>query len=113
MVKQMNHDREVVAIVNKLKESAQAFPWVPLGVPPRQHYHRFPNGLTVCLTLDVVPGFRNWHLSIARVPGGPTPEEIEFWRHAFFDEKPTIELPSQILGLLARHFHWRCSDAAS
>lgn len=98
---------DVSVVVQKLKEKALTSPWEPLGVPPRQHFHRFPNGLTICFTLDVLPGARFWHLSIARVPGGPTPEEIEFWRRAFFEEEPTIELPSQILGLSSKHFHWR------
>ncbi len=105
-------DRDVTVIVEKLKERALAYPWVPLGTPPRQHFHRFPNGLNICFTLDILPGARFWHLSIARMLGSLAPEEIEFWRHAFFDEEPTIELPSQILGLASRHFHWRCDDAA-
>lgn len=100
-------DPEVIAIVEKLKERALAHPWVPMGVPPREHFHRFADGLSLCFTLDVLPGCRLWHLSIARVPGDATPEEIEFWRRAFFDEPPTIELPSQIAGLSSRHFHWR------
>lgn len=100
--------RDVVA---KLKERAQASPWVPLGVPPREHFHRFPNGLSICFTLDVLPGVRYWHLSIARILGGPTPEEIELWRRAFFDEEPTIEFPGRIPGLSSRHFYWRCNDA--
>ncbi len=100
-------DPDVVTIVENLKERARAHPWIPSGVPPRQHYHTFPNGLTICFTLDVLPGCRFWHLSIARVPGGSTPEEIDFWRHTFFDEEPTVELPGQISGVLSRHFHWR------
>lgn len=103
--------REVVTIVERLKERARACPWVPLAEPPRFHYHIFPNGLSICFTLDVLPGVRYWHLSIARIPGGPTPEEIALWRHAFFDEEPTVELPSQILGVESRHFHWRYDDA--
>lgn len=96
----------VSAIVKKLKERALASPWVPAGVPPRQHFHRFPNGLTICFTLDILPGVRYWHLSIARVNGCLTPEETVFWPRAFFDEPPTIELPSQIHGLSSKHFHW-------
>jgi len=98
---------EVIAIVEELKERARAHPWVPMGVPPREHFHRFPNGLSLCFTLDVLPGMRLWHLSIARVPGGATPEEIEFWHRAFFNEEPDIELPAQLPGVSSRHFHWR------
>jgi len=106
------NQKDIAVIVQKLKEKALALPWEPLGVPPRQHYHILPNGLTICFTLDILPGARFWHLSIARVPGSLTPEEIEFWRHAFFDEEPTIELPSQILGLSSKHFHWRVKNGA-
>ena len=100
-------DPDIVAIVEKLKEKALAHPWVPLGVPPREHFHRFPNGLTLCFTLDVLLGVRYWHLSIARLPSGPTAEEVEFWRGAFFDEPPAIELPGPLHGSLSQHFHWR------
>ncbi|MBA7608336.1 hypothetical protein ES703_15513 [subsurface metagenome] len=103
---------DVTAIVQKLKGRAQAFPWVPAGGPPREHFHRFPNGLTICFTLDILPGVRYWHLSIARVNGTLAPEEIEFWPRAFFDKEPTVELPSQITGLSSRHFHWRVKDGA-
>lgn len=100
-------DPVVAAVVKRLKERALASPWRPVGIPPPEHYHKFPDGLTVCFTLDVLPEARYWHLSIARVTGYLTPEETEFWRSAFFDEEPTIELPSQVLGLSSRHFHWR------
>jgi len=120
---------DVVAIVKKLKDRAQAFPWVPAGVAPRKHYYRFPDGLKLCLTLDILPrefvdllavaigaklpeefGERSqfWHLSIARLGArGPTPEEIEFWRRAFFEEAPIIEVPGLITGVNSRHFFWR------
>lgn len=103
---------DVAAIVERLKETARARPWVPMGLPPREHFHRFPNGLQICFTLDILPGTQYWHLSIARVPGDPTTEEIELWRHAFFDEVPEIELPDQIPGVSSRHFHWRYSGGA-
>ncbi|MBA7681931.1 hypothetical protein ES703_90275 [subsurface metagenome] len=106
------NEQEVVAVVEKLKGTAQACPWVPLGVPPRQHFHRFSSGLSICFTLDILPGARYWHLSIAKVPGYLTGQEIEFWRRAFFDEPPTIELPSQIPGVESRHFYWRAEDGA-
>jgi len=103
--------KKAKTIAEELKKKAQASPWVPLGPPPRQHYHRFPNGLAICFTLDILPDARYWHLSISRVSaGGPTREEIEFWRQAFFDEEPLIELPSQLLGVPARHFHWRVTQ---
>ncbi|MBA7702129.1 hypothetical protein ES703_110886 [subsurface metagenome] len=104
MIKQ---DPEVNAVVEKLKGGARASPWVPMGVPPRQHYHILPNGLTLCFTLDILPGRRYWHLSIARKPGGPTQEEIEFWRRAFFREEPKMTYPSRIAGGASRHFFWR------
>jgi len=103
----MNKQDRIVAIVERLRERARAHPWVPCGVPPREHYHRFPDGLTICFTLDILPGARYWHLSIARYPGKLTGEEIDFWPRAFFNEGPTVELPSQILGLSSKHFHWR------
>jgi len=97
-------DAEVIAIVQKLKERARAHPWVSMGVPPREYYHRFANGLSICFTLDILPGIRYWHLSIARVPGGATPEEIEFWRQAFFNEEPDIELPAQLPGVSSSYW---------
>lgn len=103
----LTDDPDVAAIVKKLKGRALIHPWVPLGVPPGWHFHRFPNGLSICFTQDVLPGVRYWHLSIARVPGGPTREELEFWRHAFFNEEPTMEYPGQITGVPSRHFYWR------
>ena len=103
-------DPDVVTIVKRLKENARAKPWWPVGVPPREHYHRFPNGLSLCFTLDILPGIRYWHLSVARVLGGPTIGEVEFWRQAFFDEAPTIELSGQLPGFLSSHFYWRYND---
>ncbi len=99
--------QNLTAVVERLKERAQAAPWVPLEVPSQEHYHRFANGLSICFTLDILTEARYWHLSLARIPGGPTAEELEFWRRAFFSEEPDIELPSQIAGLPSRHFHWR------
>ena len=99
--------QDVAVIVAELKDRARAHPWVPVGTPPRQHYHKFPDGLTICFTLDILLEANYWHLSITRVPGRLAPEEVEFWRRAFFQEEPTVELPSQILGLSLRHFHWR------
>ena len=104
----MNKQGQNVAdIVRALKDRARGHPWVPLGVPPREHVHRFSDGLSICFTLDILPGARYWHLSIARPDGGPTPQEIQFWRRAFFEEEPTIELPSQLPGVSSKHFHWR------
>ena len=100
-------DTNVAAIVKKLKENALAYPWTPVGVPPRRHYHIFPNGLQLCFTLDILPGTRYWHLSITRIPGGATQQEIEFWRRAFFDEEPTVEAPTHIAGVSTMNFNWR------
>ena len=100
----------IATIVAKLKERAAAHPWVPAGVPQKQHFHRFPSGLTICFTLDILPTARYWHLSIVRLNGSIKQEEINFWRRAFFEEEPTIELPSQIAGVSSMHFHWRVND---
>jgi len=103
-------DPDVAAIVKKLKEKAQESPWVPVGVPSREHFHTLPNGLSICFTLDILPKGRYWHLSIARmIHGDLTEEEVKFWRWAFFKEEPTTELPGQILPSSSRHFHWRVS----
>ena len=102
-------DPDVAAIVKKLKERALDHPWVPMGIAPRKHYHFFPNGLSICFTLDLLPEAEYWHLSIARIPGGPTPEEVELWRRAFFEEEPIKELLGQIPGINSRHFFWRAS----
>ena len=49
-----------------------------------------------------------WHLSIARLGArGPTPEEIEFWCRAFFEEEPIKEVPGQITAIKSKHFFWR------
>lgn len=105
----MNEQAPDVAaiVVKELKEKALASPRVPISVPPRQHYHTFPNGLTICFTLDILPIGRYWHLSLARVPGSPTKEELDFWPRAFFDEEPSIELAGIILPSF--HFIWRAS----
>lgn len=101
-------DLDVAAIVKKLKERALAHPRVPVGAPPREHYHFFPNELSMCFTLDILPEVRYWHLSIARMThGGPTKEEIELWRQAFFEEEPTKDVPGQIPSVNSRHFFWR------
>lgn len=98
--------RDVAAIVKEMKEKAAlASPRVPISVPPRQHYHTFPNGLTICFTLDNLPLGRYWHLSLARVPGSPTKEEVDFWPRAFFDEEPLVKLLG--ITLPSFHFIWR------
>ena len=106
----MTSKAEVTAIVEEMKRRAQASPWVPVSVPPRQHYHLFPNGLSLCFSLDVLPETQYWHLSIARIPGGPTKEEVELWRQAFFNEEPIIQLPSQTPYLVGKHFYWKASS---
>jgi len=122
-------DPDVVAVVKKMKERAQASPWIPAGVPPRECYHHLPNGLSLCLTLDILPGGyvnrlaraigievpgelggggKFWHLSIAGMwARGPIPEAVGFWRRAFFEEAPIIEVPGLITGVKSRHFFWR------
>ena len=108
----MNTERakDINAIVNKLKERARACPWVPLDLPPREHFHVFPNGLSICFTLDDLPGVQYWHLSIARVPGGVAPEEIDLWRRAFFAEEPDIKLPSPVPAASGNSFYWMVND---
>ena len=122
-------DPDVAAVVKKLKDGARASPWIPAGAPPRERYHRFPDGLSLCFTLDILPiahlnrlaqasgakipeelveGGQLWHLSIARLGArDPTPEEVEFWRQAFFVEEPIIEVPGLISAIKSRHFFWR------
>jgi len=122
-------DPDVVAIVKKLKDGARASPWIPAGVPPQERYHHLPNGLNLCLTMDLLPeayihrlaraigtkpqeelgeGGQYWHLSIAGLGArSPTPEEVEFWRRAFFEEEPIIEVLGLIPGVKARHFFWK------
>lgn len=111
----MNTERakDITAIVNKLKEKAAASPWVPVGVPPWEHFQKFPDGLGICFTLDVLPDVRYWHLSIARGPSGPTLEEIEFWPRAFFDQVPAIVLEGKLPGFPTKHFYWGLNDGAS
>ncbi len=122
-------DPEVVAIVKKLKDEARASPWIPAGAPPHARYHHLPNEISLCFTRDLfskkyinrlaqaigtkIPeelgeGGQYWHLSIAR-PGAhsPTPEEVEFWRRAFFEEEPIIEVLGLIPAIKAKHFFWR------
>ncbi|KKN86958.1 hypothetical protein LCGC14_0262270 [marine sediment metagenome] len=120
---------DVVAVVKKLKDGARGSPWIPAGTPPRERYHYFPDGLSICFTLDIlskvyltqlaqasgakipeglVEGGRFWHLSIARLGArGPTPQEVDFWRQAFFGEEPIMEVGGQILGINSTHFFWR------
>ena len=120
---------DVAAIVKKLKDRARVSPWIPAGVPLRERYHHLPNGLNLHLTMDILPkeyinqlaqaigtkppeelgeGGQFWHLSIARLGArSPTPEEVEFWCRAFFEEEPIIEVPGLILAIKAKHFFWR------
>ena len=120
---------DAAAIVKKMKDGARANPWVPLGIAPQERYHHFPNGLSLCLTVDVLSkeGFKElarrfglkppgdlgeggqfWHLSMARVGSlPPAQEEVEFWRRAFFEEEPIIEMRGLLTGLHTRHFFWR------
>ena len=122
-------DPDVVAIVKKLKERARASPWVPIGLPPREHYHNLSNGLHLCLTIDILSkeymnqlaratrwklpeeageGSQFWHLTIARLGRrGPSTEEVRFWRQAFFEEEPALEVPGLITGVKTSHFFWR------
>lgn len=104
------NNSEITAVVAKLKERAVSSPWqplrVPVGAPPQEHFHFFPNGLSLCFTLDVLPpGAKYWHLSIVRTLGSPTTEEIELWRRAFFDEPPIMAYPAQLLSK-GWHFFW-------
>lgn len=121
--------RDAADIVKQMKDGARAAPWVPFGAPPRERYHHLPNGLALCFTLDILSpehvarfvsingsnipeylaqGGWFWHLSIAR-PGGPglRPEEMGFWRRAFFAEAPIIEMSGLLPGVNSRHFFWR------
>jgi hypothetical protein len=117
---------DAVTIAKEMKDGAQASPWVPLGVAPRERYHILPDGLSLCLTLDTIteeladvasrivrsavrvkPGSM-WHLSIARTDGSrPTEEESDFWCKAFFEEEPFIVLPSSAGPVKSKHFFWR------
>jgi len=44
---------DVVAVVKKLKDGARGAPWIPVGAPPRECYHHFPDGLSICFPLDI------------------------------------------------------------
>ncbi|MBA7690769.1 hypothetical protein ES703_99301 [subsurface metagenome] len=109
-------DPDVVAIVTRMKIGARGSPWVPSGVVPGERYHHFPDGLSLCLTLDILnkltkalgEGGKFWHLSIAR-PGGRklTPEEVEFWPRAFFEEEPIFQMQGLVSVANSRHFFWR------
>lgn len=123
---------EAAAIAEKMKESAQAHPWVPLGPAPQDRYHHFPNGLSLCVTVDIMSAeyqamvakilrmgpspvkgseAKYWHLSICRFgEEKPSPEEVVFWRNTFFKKKPDIEMPvemAQVNGINSHHFLWR------
>lgn len=124
--------KEAGAIVRKLTEGAMANPWVPFGIPPQERYHHLPDGLNLCLTLDILTkayvnrlagvtgakppealaeGGGFWHLSITRVgAGSPAPAEVEFWCRAFFEEDPMIEVPGLLADVQARHFFWRMGE---
>lgn len=104
--------KEADAIVRKLKEGARANPWVPHDVAPPERYHHFPDGLSLCFTLDVLPWGRFWHLSIAHPGTALTPAEVDFWRRAFFEAVPTGEMSGVIKAMNSRHFFWRASEAS-
>jgi len=122
-------DREEAdAIVRKMKAAAGANPWVPIGVAPRERYHRLPDGLSLCFTLDVLSkdylnrlarafgekppgrlaeGSRFWHLSVARPGCAPTLAEVAFWRRAFFEKAPFFQMGGIITAVNSRHFFWK------
>lgn len=102
----------VEEIVGALKETARRNEGVPLGPPPESCRHILPDGLALCLTVDFIPGRgRYWHLSVARTGGQfPSAEEIEFWRRAFFDEEPRIEVPGMLNDVNSRHFFWSAGE---
>ena len=116
---------DAVDIAEKMKDGARAAPWVPMGIAPRERYHHLPDGLNLCLTVDIIsdelveailrinrvtrikPG-SFWHLSVARTKGAnPTAEEVSFWRETFFTEEPDVELSGESTGINSRHFFWR------
>jgi len=100
-------DQDQSRLVQRLKDEAFRHPRVPSGMPARRHYHHFPDGLSVCFTQDVLPMGQLWHLSVARVQGELTEEEVASWPKAFFDEEPDIRRPGEIHGPRAQHFFWR------
>ena len=128
-VAEMDRRYPNAAVVKKMKDGARASPWIPVGVAPRERYHHLPDGLSLCLTVDILPkeyvnlfakifgvnpseelgeGGKFWHLSIARMGGRrPTPEEVEFWRRAFFEEDPIMEMQGLLPGVNASHSFWR------
>jgi len=93
-------------LVQQMKATAFRYPWTPRRVVPRRHFHRFPNGLSICFTQDVLPMTTFWHLSLAR-ERGLTEQELRFWPRAFFDADPEIDRPGELLPTGARHFFWR------
>lgn len=100
-------DHDKTGVVQSLKDEAFKHPRVPLAVPAQRHFHRFPNGLSVCFTQDVFPMGKFWHLSIARVGGVLTEGEANVWRQAFFDEEPDFEHEAELHGPAGRHFYWK------
>ena len=105
MLEEMNPQAKS-RLVERLRGEAIRNPWVPTGVPPRRHFHRFPNNLSVCFTQDVLPMGTFWHLSLAR-EGGLSEQELRFWPRAFFDADPEISRPGELLPESAHHFFWR------
>jgi hypothetical protein len=104
--------QNVEEMVRSLKETARRNEGVPLGPPPEECRRFLPDGLGLCLTVDFIPGRgRYWHLSVARTGDRfPSAEEIEFWRRAFFDEEPLIEVPGMLNDVNSRHFFWDAAE---
>jgi hypothetical protein len=122
-------DEQLTELVERMKATARERAGVPLGPAPPECYYRFRNGLSLCLTVDIltvdyvnmlsriygvgVPerlseGARFWHLSVARRGSrGPLPEEVEFWRRAFFEAPPLIQTGGVLPGIRSRHFFWK------
>lgn len=91
-----------------MAEAEPFHPFIVRGPPPRKHYRSFDDGLSICFTLDIVPGpDKFWHLSLSRTLGELSKAEQELWCRLFFEETPMMEHPSLILGSSARHFFWR------
>ena len=99
--------QDAAPIVKKLKERTRDHPWAPTVIASREHFHMLPNGLGICFTQDILEGGRYWHLSISRIPRGPTAQEVEFWRRAFFDQEPIVERPGRLKDDWLKHFYWR------
>jgi len=79
-----------------------------MDILPKEYINQLAQAIGTKPPEELGEGGQFRHLNIARLGArSPTPEEVEFWCRAFFEEEPIIEVPGLIPAIKAKHFFWR------